>query len=171
MPTVPHSIRPARAGHDEARQLSALALRAKAYWGYSAEFMAACRDELSYTPAQISVASAHVYVAEPTEFFLDSPTSILGFYALEELADNKMEMELAALFIEPAYIGQGLGRALLRHAQQIAQQLGAKDLLIQADPNAAGFYQAAGATLLGQRESDSIPGRYLPLYQLTVAAR
>ncbi len=169
MLTVPHTIRPARADNNEARLLSALALRAKAYWGYSEKFMAACQDELSYTPAQIGTASAHVYVAESATLPLES--SILGFYALEVLPDNTMEMELAALFIEPAYIGRGLGRVLLRHAQTTAQQLGAQDLLIQADPNAAGFYKAVGASLLGQRESDSIPGRYLPLFQLSVAAR
>ena len=44
------TVRAARAA--EAGDLTELALRAKASWGYDAAFMAACRDELTMTPSQ-----------------------------------------------------------------------------------------------------------------------
>ena len=34
------------------------------------------------------------------------------------------------------------------------------------DPNAADFYESAGARLIGERPSDSIEGRMLPLYEI-----
>jgi hypothetical protein len=43
-------IRPARV--DEAHLLSDLALRSKAYWGYSPELIEQCREELSYSEEQ-----------------------------------------------------------------------------------------------------------------------
>jgi hypothetical protein len=44
--------------------------------------------------------------------------------------------------------------------------LGARTLVIQGDPNAAAFYAAAGALLVGERPSASSAGRALPLYEL-----
>ncbi|ASJ57233.1 hypothetical protein BP422_29235 [Brevibacillus formosus] len=37
----------------EASELSELAYRSKAYWGHSDEFMEACRDDLTLSPASI----------------------------------------------------------------------------------------------------------------------
>ena len=53
-------IRPAEPG--DAPALTELALRAKASWGYSAEFMEACRAELTMTPQKM--AAWRVWVAE-----------------------------------------------------------------------------------------------------------
>ena len=47
-----------------------------------------------------------------------------------------------------------------------AGSLNLKKIIIQADPNAARFYESVGAEVCGERESASIPGRMLPLYQL-----
>ncbi|MEE8545291.1 MAG: hypothetical protein V3T29_05715 [Alphaproteobacteria bacterium] len=52
-------IRPARPG--EAAALTDLALRSKAHWGYDAAFMAACRAELTVTPAQAASGLVQVY--------------------------------------------------------------------------------------------------------------
>ena len=39
-------------------------------------------------------------------------------------------------------------------------------LTILADPNAAAFYERAGAVRIGEAPSDSVPGRLLPLYEV-----
>lgn len=57
-----HLIRPARAG--EARLLSELALRSKAHWGYSKEFLEAVRAELSYSEKQLQSKRARFFVLE-----------------------------------------------------------------------------------------------------------
>ena len=139
----------------EANRLSALALESKAYWGYSDEFMAACRDELRVSSDKISSPSFYYAVAETRE-------NIAGFYALERLSDT--DYELDALFVMPECIGTGVGRVLMNHAKGEVIARGGQQLRIQGDPNAAQFYLAAGATHVGERESGSIPGRVLPLY-------
>lgn len=146
-------IRPATAG--EAEDLSALAMRSKAYWGYSVEFMQACRDELTY--------SAH-YIRDNPVFVAEAGASVVGFYALERISAG--EAELTAMFVEPEHIGRGFGRALISHAKKTARGQGIEAIIIQGDPNAVAFYQAAGGVRCGERESGSVPGRVLPLFRI-----
>lgn len=146
-------VRPARI--EEARLLSDLALRSKAHWGYSSEFIEACRDELSYSERELSSGQMHFFVVE-------SACSVVGFYALARLSGT--EYELHALFVEPAFIGKGFGRILVEHAKAEASTMGATSLRIQGDPNAERFYRAAGGVLTGSKESGSIPGRFLPTF-------
>jgi GNAT superfamily N-acetyltransferase len=154
------SIRPARV--DEAGLLSDLALRSKAHWGYSPEFIERCRAELSYSEEQL--------LAEHMRFFvLESVQRIVGFYALKRL--SRTEIELEAMFVEPAFIGNGSGRRLIEHAKSVASEMGAKQLIIQSDPYATRFYAAAGGVVTGTRESASIPGRYLPTLAIDLASR
>lgn len=143
----------------EAEILSDLAFRSKAYWGYSTEFMALCRDELTYTAEQIQGDRFCFFVAA-------RENSILGFYAIEWRSPDAAELE--GIFVEPWCIGQGVGRALIEHAKNKAREFGASTLLVQSDPNAEGFYLAAGGHPIGQRESDSIPGRYLPILSISL---
>ena len=58
-------------------------------------------------------------------------------------------------------------RAYLRRP---AARLGARRMLIAADPHAVAFYQAAGAVRHGECASASIPGRKLPLLYLDIAS-
>jgi GNAT superfamily N-acetyltransferase len=154
---VTDEIRPARV--EEASLLSDLALRSKAYWGYSAEFIERCREELSYSEEQL--------LAEHMRFFvIESAQRIAGFYALERLSATEIELE--ALFVEPAFIGQGFGRLLMEHAKSVAAGMGARQVIIQSDPYAEHFYVAAGGVITGRRESASIPGRYLPTLAIDV---
>jgi GNAT superfamily N-acetyltransferase len=141
----------------EAAEISELAMRSKAHWGYSQEFMEVCRKELTVTPGDIFSVDLQYWVAE-----WDS--TLVGYYALEKHTEQKYELE--ALFVEPVYIGRRVGKALLAHAKSRALVLGATTLVIQGDPNAAAFYLAAGGKQVGTHESASIPGRNLPLFEI-----
>ncbi|MHC4507091.1 MAG: GNAT family N-acetyltransferase [Planctomycetota bacterium] len=132
--------------------LSELACRSKAHWGYSDEFIRACRAELSLSPA---------YVETQPTFVLELHGQTIGFYALEHLSDD--EVELGYLFVEPAAIGRGHGRRLIEHE---AVGLGFRSMVIQGDPHAEKFYRMAGGEQTGLRESASIPGRDLPLFRI-----
>jgi len=151
----PQLIRPAHAS--EACLLSELALRSKAHWGYSSEFLEAVRAELSYDEKQLR--SEHMRV-----FVLEHAKRVVGFYALAHQSGTAIELD--ALFVEPDCIGKGFGRLLLDHAKSMATTMGATKLIIQGDPNAERFYLAAGAVLTGNEESGSIPGRYLPMFSI-----
>lgn len=147
-----------RAHQAEAAALSALALRSKAHWGYNEAFMAACVEELTVTKADIT--KLDFVVAE-------CDGAVIGFYALAKHSNARCELD--ALFVEPAYIGQGVGRLLMSNAIAAAQQYGAKILEIQADPNAAPFYQAAGGVIVKQTPSASITGRTLPFLEIDLS--
>ena len=124
--------------------------------------MEACRAELSVSAMDIASRVCQYFVAE-------SRGDVLGYYALRRLSPEKHELE--ALFVDPQSIGQGVGRKLIEHAKRYAQTDGARFLLIQGDPNATDFYRAAGAVQVGERESESIPGRYLPEFTISLGGK
>ena len=141
-------IRPAKPGEESA--LTELALRSKAHWGYDDAFMAACRDELTIRPEHI-----------PRIDVADLDGQVVGMVRLEHEA-------IEDLFVEPGAIGTGVGGELFRHAVRRAAAEGMSRLLIDADPNAEGFYAAMGAVKVGESPSGSIPGRMLPQLALAV---
>jgi GNAT superfamily N-acetyltransferase len=144
---------------DEAALLGEIALRAKGYWGYDEEFLEACRQELTFTAADIQ--SRRIVVAQ-------AAGTVVGFYSLD---GQPPEGDLGNMWIEPGAIGTGLGRRLWTHAIETAQAAGFGELSIEAEPNAEGFYLAMGAERTGETPSGSIPGRVLPLMTFKVAAR
>jgi N-acetylglutamate synthase-like GNAT family acetyltransferase len=145
---------------DDASDLSALAWRSKAYWGYEQSFLNACRDELTYSDEQINSAQFEFHAFELKQ-------DIVAFYALE--FDSSSVAELEAMFIEPDFIGCDLGRELFSHATSRCQARAISRLLIQADEFAADFYITMGAIQCGSRESGSIIGRHFPLFEFKIA--
>jgi GNAT superfamily N-acetyltransferase len=150
------TLRPARP--DEAAALTELAVQSKAHWGYSTEFIDACRDELTVEREHLDAGL--VVVAE-----LDGV--IAGF---STLVGEPPVAEIEALFVEPAHIGTGagVGTMLFRALCATARDRRCTRLLIEAEPFAAGFYEHLGAVRIGERASGSIPGRTLPLFELAL---
>ena len=140
---------------NDAELLSQLAIKSKAYWGYSEDFMQQCTEELKVTKEKINSADFDYNIYESND-------ELVGFYAIERL--NETEAELEALFVSPEFIGKGIGKALIEHAITTAKKSGFKKLNVQGDPNAEKFYFATGAELVGQLESGSIKERFLPLF-------
>ena len=97
-------------------------------------------------------------------FVVEVCDRVVGFCTLESLEDARVE--LGGLFVEPGFIGTGLGRALMRHALAAARASGARIMVIHGDPNARAFYEASGAVEVGRVPSGSIPGRTLPLFEI-----
>lgn len=141
MTTSGRYLRPAKA--EECGALSALALRSKAYWGYDPVFVQACREELTVDPAAARAGRVVVLIEE------DTP---LGFYTLDP-GERRNEAEVSFLFVEPAVIGRGIGRALWNDAVARARAQGLTRIKILSDPFALGFYRAVGATLSGKVRS------------------
>jgi ribosomal protein S18 acetylase RimI-like enzyme len=139
------------ARRDEVDLLTEVALRSKGHWGYDQKFLDACGAELTFRPED--VAARRIVVAH-------SPPEILGFYSIDGTPPRG---ELGNLWIIPERIGTGLGRRLWHHAVASAREAGYTSLLIEADPNAVGFYEAMGADRIGEVPSASVPGRTLPL--------
>ncbi|QDS36153.1 GNAT family N-acetyltransferase [Brevibacillus brevis] len=146
-----------RAKGHEASELSDLAYRSKAYWGYSDEFMEACRDDLTLSPAHIE--EHEVYVLEDE--------GIKGFMSLEKDAEQEQWL-LGFLFMEPEAVGKGYGKALWQHMVEVAQKLDIPVINIHSDPYAEPFYLSRGAKRVGEIVSTVFPGRKLPLLEVEI---
>ncbi len=139
-----------RARVQEAEALTGLAMRAKASWGYSPEFMEACRAELTMTPERLDAWT--VWVAE-------EDGRIAGMIALSLQGDAA---EVEDFFVEPAFQGRGVGSALMSRLLRVAADQGATSVEVDADPNAEPIYARFGFTTFARSPSGSIPGRTLP---------
>lgn len=140
----------------EVGALSELAMRSKAYWGYDAAFLEACRDELTFTATDV----ARIVVAE-------SGGALVGMYTVDGRPPHGV---LGNLWVDPSLIGSGIGRQLWSHAISSARARGFSHLMIDADPNAEGFYLKMGAERVGETPSGSLPGRVLPLLQVSTVS-
>jgi GNAT superfamily N-acetyltransferase len=127
-----------RAAATEVGTLSALAVQAKAHWGYSPETLASWSDQLQVSASD--VASKAVYVAS-------IHGEIAGFYSLVLCQES---WELDNLWVAPKFMRRGVGRALLAHALGVAFRAGASSVTVDADPNAESFYLSCGAVRDGE---------------------
>lgn len=134
----------------ELAALSALCLRSKAVHGYPEAMVAAFRAELTLTPADLEADA--LVVAEDAS----------GIFGLVQVSAEGDDASLEKLFIAPERIGTGAGRVLFDWACGAARARGARRLVIESDPGAAGFYEAMGAVRDGEAPSGSVPGRHLP---------
>ncbi|MFZ2489137.1 MAG: GNAT family N-acetyltransferase [Anaerolineae bacterium] len=150
---MPTELRLRAATATEAPRLTALAHAAKQHWGYPPAWLAQWQSELTITAEEI--ATHPVFCA-----VLDD--AIVGFGALACTDDH---CELTHLWVQPEWIGQGIGAHLWHHAVARARAANARALFIVADPHAAGFYQHMGAQPAGEQPS-FIAGRMLPCFIL-----
>jgi len=150
----PGTIR--RAARSEAAVLHALTGRSALHWGYEPEF-------LDWEPESIAVTPE--FMQRSTVFALEEDGLVIGYYAL---TGEPPELDLDKLFVEPAWIGTGRGKQLWQHALATARELGATSMLLHADPNAAPFYRAMGATWLREVETTR-PGWNLQVFRIALA--
>jgi GNAT superfamily N-acetyltransferase len=139
-PDMRVTIRPADAS--EAFLLTALAHEGKRHWGYPDEWLDVWRDQLTITPAYITDNLVRCGCIDDGR--------VVGFYALEA---EDIGFRLAHLWLAPSSIGCGMGRRIFDHAAQTASDLGARELRIETDPNAEGFYLHLGAERVGESVS------------------
>ena len=123
--------------------------------------LAAAALTVSVTAAMIE--KGQTLVAE------DRNSEPIGITAVEKMQTAR-KFDLSLLFVEPSAIRTGVGRTLFEAAIRLVERQGATSLSILADPFAAGFYQRLGAVKIGEAPSDAIPGRYLPLFEYTIAS-
>lgn len=139
---------------DEGPALSVLAMESKARWGYDDDFMARCRDELTITRQRIG--RERIRVAEMGGI-------VAGFSSMK-VEDGKASVE--DLFVSPRFVRAGIGHILVGDFLQYARRHGIRIVHVEADPNAAAFYEHEGFNLCGEVPSGSIPGRMLPLMEV-----
>ena len=137
---------------DELPGLSALCLRSKAVWDYSDDMLGAFLEELTLT--EDDLAEDAIVLAEDKR----------GCAGMVQVSYDGTECCLEKLFVEPTRLGEGTGQMLYVWACRTAQNAGAREMIIESDPDSALFYVHMGAVRDGEAESGSIPGRMLPRF-------
>ena len=142
-----------RAKLQEAALLSDLSVRSKAYWGYDDAFIQDAVADLTLEP--IHIENGMVYVSEYQD-------QIIGYNAF--CIDDAPEM--TALFVEPDFIGKGIGFGLWEHAVNFAKEQKWSKFKIVADPFAAEkFYLKMGCSQVGELQSPVKADRKLLLLE------
>jgi GNAT superfamily N-acetyltransferase len=130
----------------EEGRLREIAAAAKGHWGYD-------REEVRRWAASIDFPAAQdTYVAEAE-----------GMPVAWAAVEPKTEVVwLADMWVEPAWMGKGIGSLLFRRCESRARSLGGSSMEWEAEPNSVGFYERVG----GRYVRDSEPsawGRVLPV--------
>jgi GNAT superfamily N-acetyltransferase len=148
-------IRPAHS--HEGERLREIAIAAKGYWGYELDRVRQWAAMGDFSAARLR--KKDVYVAEAD----GRAVAWAALVAKDEL------IWLDDLWVEPEWIGKGVGSLLFRHAAERAIRLGGRHLEWEAEPNAIGFYEKVGGSYLRDGEPTAW-GRVLPVMGIDLAA-
>ena len=132
------SIRPGAA--DEGARLKEIAIAAKGFWGYEPARVREWADKGDFSPQRLS---------ELTVFVAEADARPIGWCSLIPRGELCW---LEDLWIDPAWIGKGVGTRLFVRAAEHAKELGAVRMEWEAEPNAIGFYAKLGAIYLREGE-------------------
>lgn len=142
------TIRAAR--ESESSFLSGLAMRSKSYWPYPLDYLEKCIPILKVTPEDIR--DWPVGVSELNG-------EVIGFFALKPVSG---ENRLDHLWMDPRFIGKGIGKSLFKEAVLAAKRINWGQFRIAADPYAEPFYLKMGAINIGSVRSRIKPDLFLP---------
>jgi len=148
---------------DEHRILTEISFASKKYWDYPAHFFDIWQKELTIT---------REYVLQNKVFVIEIEEAIVGYYSLVELENDlhiseitlKAGLWLEHMFLQPSFIGKGLGTKLFYHCMRTCGLKNISTVNILADPNAKGFYQKMGCRFTADYPS-SIEGRTTPFLE------
>ena len=139
----------------EGGRLKEIAVASKGHWGYEPQRVRDWADRGDFDRETLEQLA--LFVAE-------ADGRVIGWASVERRGEVAW---LADLWVEPAWIGKGVGTALFRRAADHARDGGARVLEWEAEPNALGFYEKMGARRL--RDSTSEWGRMLSVMGVGLA--
>jgi GNAT superfamily N-acetyltransferase len=122
---------------EDAARLTEIAFAAKRHWGYPNSWIESWRDILTVKPD---------FIASHETFSAVVDGQSVGFYSVVQ---KDSVLDLLHMWVLPAWMGRGIGRSLFYHALERTRALGFRELEIESDPNAEGFYQHLGARRVG----------------------
>ena len=125
---------------DEAAALEDVQRRSSDVWEEYRAQLAAHPDAIE--PPQQAIAEGRVRVA------VDGSQQPLGFSVVQPVQDGRCELD--DLFVEPAFMGRGVGRLLVDDLASRAAGAGATHVDVIANPNALGFYERVGFETTGE---------------------
>ncbi|HVJ49439.1 GNAT family N-acetyltransferase, partial [Desulfitobacterium sp.] len=155
-----------RANEEDSTELTSISFAAKRYWNYPDEYFEIWKNELTITPDYLNQNT--VYVAQ-----VDG--KVIGFFSIVEVKENlwtgRFLMQrgfwLDHIFIQPEFIGKGIGSELISFAKEMCRRDNIDHLFLLSDPKAKGFYNKVGAQYIEEVPSN-IEGRTVSLYRFAI---
>ncbi|MFK8036778.1 MAG: GNAT family N-acetyltransferase [Crocinitomicaceae bacterium] len=145
-----------KAQNTDSKNLTELTIRSKSHWGYSSEQINKWKDDLTI-PTE--------YIDQYEVYKLMQGQKVIGYYSYKEVEDKIIKLD--NIFLEPSFIGKGLGKIMMNHFFKIIEVSKYETIRLDSDPNAEKFYQNLGFKVIGRLES-SIPNRFLPIMELKI---
>ncbi len=145
-------IRAAEPGERE--RLREIAIASKAHWDYDEEQVRRWGQGLEFSPGV-------------DRFVAEVDGKVVAYTALVRDGDVCV---LDELWVEPDWLGKGIGSGLFRFAAARAETLRARRLEWEAEPNSVGFYEKMGGRYLRDSEPTEW-GRVLPVMGIDLGGR
>ncbi|MFD1615817.1 GNAT family N-acetyltransferase [Gelatiniphilus marinus] len=140
----------------DAKDLTELTIRSKSYWDYSAEQIEEWRKDLTISES---------YILENEVYKLTEDNNIIGYYSF--FKSNDTDVKLENLFVDPKFIGCGIGKTLMTDFLQRIRKTKFERIILDSDPNAEKFYEKIGFKIIGKLET-SIENRFLPIMEMKI---
>ena len=141
----------------EGERLREIAEASKRHWGYDAEWVRDWAAMGDFSPA--GLGAKEFYVAE----------SGGRAVAWASMIPQRETCILDDLWVEPEWIGKGIGAELFHFTADRARELGAERLEWEAEPHAVGFYEKMGAVWL-RDSKPTVWGRVIPVMGVDLRA-
>lgn len=140
------------AQQNEHALLTDIAVRSEASWGYDIVFMENFARLYAVTPE---------FIRDHSVFVVEEQGRVMGFYGVVLHGEGSWA-ELEYLYVDPAFLGRGLGKLLWLHMTACLKALGVTYLELVTSLQAEAFYHKMGAVTIAQTASTVIPGRTIP---------
>lgn len=140
----------------DTKDLTELTIRSKSHWNYSKQQIEEWRDDLTVS---------EIYILEKEVYKLTDRNNIIGYYSFFKI--NGIDIKLENLFVEPKFIGRGIGKMLMTDFLQRIQKTKFERIILEADPNAEKFYEQIGFKVIGKLKT-SIKNRFLPIMEMRI---
>jgi GNAT superfamily N-acetyltransferase len=146
-----------RAEPRDVGRLRKITVAAKAHWGH----------DLAWVERWVSAGDfPGVAVARGEARLIEVDGAVAGWSALQARGDVGW---LEDLWVDPPYMGRGVGKALFLDAVARAKAAGAQSLEWEADPDAVGFYERMGGRRIRDSKVTEL-GRILPIMGVDLSA-
>lgn len=145
-----------KAKNTDAEKLTALTIRSKSHWNYSAEQIEEWTDVLTITTD---------YIENNEVYQLIDNHELIGYYSFFKLNENNVKLD--NIFIDPSFIGKGYGKQLMDDFYLRIQKRGFKKISLDSDPHAEEFYKKLGFKVVGKLAT-SIKDRFLPIMEMDI---
>jgi GNAT superfamily N-acetyltransferase len=142
---------------DDGERLREIARRSKSYWRYPAERVEEWAATLDFSAVGMQRKDFHVAIVSG---------HAVGWMALIVERDVCW---LDDMWIDPEWIGKGIGTRLFEHAAALARLRTASRMEWEAEPHAVGFYEKMGGRYLRDGEP-GVWGRINPIMGIELAA-